>query len=177
MKRLIVIAIVLLGLLGLLLLVNQFLGQALPFETISQNGKSEPGLNYSEREPALIIIARPQEIDDLAKTVLAGRADLLSSLRQTDYDHAFAVLVLAGIYSSPGFVINIQRITLQGDQVTVWAEFRAPGPIIGGTSVFPVSISPYHLVMVAKDSIGGKQIRFVLMNGLTPVVETDHFIP
>jgi hypothetical protein len=177
MRRLIVIAIVLLGLLGLVA-INQFLGQTLPFETISQsNGTGDLGLNYGEKAPALMIIAKPEEIDALAKTVLAGRTDLLSSLRQKDYARAFVVMVFEGLKPSPNFVINIQRVALRGDQVTIWAEFRVPGPVIGGTSVFPSFASPYHIVTVARDGIGAKQVRFVLMDGLTPVAETDHFIP
>ncbi len=117
----------------------------------------------------------------MAANVLAGRTDLISSLHPTDFHHFFVVLALAGLRASPpGYMINIQRIALRGNQITVWAEIRVLGGVVlGPTSSYPIyySASPYHLVTVAKDSIGGKQIRFVLMDGLTPVVETDHFIP
>jgi len=81
---------------------------------------------------------------------------------------------LQGRKPSSGYQVTIRRIALQGDEVTVQAEFTEPQP---KTFTLPAFTSPYHLVAVSKQGKWGQQIRFVLITDSEEVAETSHFIP
>ncbi len=144
--------------------------QDLPFDTIAQRGI----INYRKQQPALFVIAKAEDVDGLVASVLAEDPQLTKQLFALDYDGVFIILALHGYIGATGYSITVQRVTRQGDQVTVWAERVSPGP---ETRRSPLFTSPYHLVAVAKSGGWGKQMRFVLMDGDQPVAESQHFIP
>jgi hypothetical protein len=163
------------GLLRLLLLLPLITAcqpkeQDLAFETIAQSDI----INYREEKPALLVIAKADEINPLVQNVLAEDPALTTQLRQLDYDRVFAILVFQGRKGSTGYIVTVRQITRQGNQVTVKAEFVEPSL---GTFIKPAFTSPYHLVAVSKQGKWGQQIRFVLMTDTQIVAESSHFIP
>jgi hypothetical protein len=155
---------------GLLLAACLPGGQDLAFESIAQRDI----INYRQEQPALLVIARAGEVDDLTRNVLAEDPPLAISLQALDYDRVFAILVLHGYVGSSGYSVTVKEVAQQGDQVSVWADFARPAP---GTLTMPAFTSPYHLVAVSKEGSWGKDIHFVLMVDGRPVAETVHFVP
>ncbi len=172
MKRLLNLTRGLLGLLFLLSLITacQPKEQDLAFETLAQSDI----LNYREEKPALLVIAKAEEIDGFVQGVLAEDPALTTQLRQLDYDYSFAILVLQGQKHTSGYAVTVQRISRKSDRVAINAEFTEPVP---GTRIKPAFTSPYHLVTVSKERKWGQQIQFMLMSGATVITETMHFIP
>jgi len=165
---------VLLPLLLLTLSACQAGEQRLSFNTIARSEPQYLGTSYWQEEPAIQVIARPEEIDDPAQTILAQDRELAEQLRALDYERVFALLVLHGYVGSTGYSVTVLRIAREGDQVTVRAELGAPAM---GTRTMPAFTSPYHLVAVSKKGTWGKEFRFVLLAGDQPVAERSHFIP
>jgi hypothetical protein len=145
--------------------------QTLTFETVAQRDI----INYREDKSALFVIAKVEEIDDHTQNVLAEDPTLVNQLRALDYNRVFAVLVLHGYVGSSNYSVTVQKVTQQGDQVIIRADFVGPTP---GTRIKPAFTSPYHLIAVSKKGGAfGQQIRFVLMKEDKPVAESTHFIP
>jgi hypothetical protein len=160
---------------GLLLASCSPGGQDLGFETIAKSdGGDNLGTAYREEKPALLVIARPEEIGDPAQTVLAEDYRMGGWLRTLDYGRVFAILVLHGYVGSSGYSVTVKEVARQGDQVSVWADFAKPAPDEGRR---PAYTSPYHLIAVSREGSWGKDIHFVLMVDGRPVAETVHFVP
>jgi hypothetical protein len=144
--------------------------EELSFETIAQGDV----INYREESPALFVIANNNEIDALVPNVLAEDPLLVDQLRQLDYDHFFAILVLQGQKGSTGYAVNVQQIFRQGSRVMIKAEFVKPSP---GAFIKPAFTSPYHLVAISKERQWGQEVKFVLVVNDESVAEASHFIP
>ena len=144
--------------------------EELSFETIAQKDI----INYREESPALFVIANNDEIDALVPNVLAEDPLLVDQLRQLDYDHFFAILVLQGQKGSTGYAVTVKQIVRQGSQVMIKAEFVEPSP---GAFIKPAFTSPYHLVVVSQARQWGQEVKFVLVVNDESVAEVSHFIP
>jgi len=149
--------------------------RVLSFETIAKSDASDIGLiAYKEERPALLVIAKTEEIDDLIQNMLAGHSALADQLRQLDYDRLFAILVLQGLKGQGGHSVTVQEVSRQGSQVIVRADFVSPAL---GTRRIQAFTSPYHLVAVSKEGDWEQQVRFVLAVNDESAAETSHFIP
>src|SRR5437879_1684599 len=103
----IVLALVVIA--GVSIYLVLFWGEALPFFTISQ---AELG-NWDDhpQDPALLIIATPGEVNDLATTLMTSRDPrIIGELRSVDYDHEFAVLAFYGLARSAGYSITVRQV-------------------------------------------------------------------
>lgn len=164
------------SLLVLLALVACQIGeQYLAFQTIAKSGPHDLGMfTYQEREPAIMVITRREEIDDPAYAVLSQHPLLAPLLRRLDFEHDFYVLALLGERNASGYTITIRRISRQNNRVTVEAESTQPGQ---GDLVVWASTSPYHLVAVSRELFNGEQVHFAMVVDGQPAAECTHFIP
>ena len=105
--------------------------------------------------------------------------EVADRLRDFDYEHSFAILVLEGEGVVRTDLVTVTEILRQGGRVIVRAEF--PGPLKENEEVGTLVTLPYHLVAVRKDGEWGQEMTFVLV-GVTDgveetLLETKHFIP
>jgi PrcB C-terminal len=138
-----------------------FWGESLPFRIISQ--AEEGNSVYRPNDPAVLVIATPGEVNDIAAILLASRDPQISEqLRQVDYDREFAVLVFNGSEPVADYGITVQQVQRRDSLLIVRAHFVRADP-----SEVHVQIvtSPYHFVAVTKTGTWGRQVRFVLMDG------------
>ena len=141
----------------------------LSFETIENN----QAVNYHEFKPALIVITKVEDVDNLHNK-LQGAFHGEDRLRRLDYNHFFALLVLHGLVGSSGYNITVHSISRQDERVNVRAEFVRPKP---NTLLLQGDASPFHLVVIPKADLAGHTIRFVLLNDDKSVAETTHAVP
>lgn len=144
--------------------------EELSFETIAQSDGFYTGRGYGGEEPALLVIASPEEIDKPGLDVQFP-SELADQLRTLDYTRNFVVLVLQGQKRSTGYAVTVKHIVRQGNQVTIEAEFVEPSP---DTFRKPAFTSPYHLVAVSQEGQWGQEIKFVLVVNGETVAETTH---
>lgn len=163
----------LLGLLVLWLILSQLQGENLPFETILQGDGFYTGQGYGREEPNLLIISIPKEVD-VPGLDIQFPPELAAQLRDLDYDHFFAVLILQGQQGSTGHSVTVQQVRRKGNQVIIKAKFVEPAPraLVGW-----LITSPFHLIAIPKQGTWGQPIRFVLMTDTNVVTETTHLIP
>lgn len=162
---------------GASLYVFLFRSENLAFRTIAQSPLHWGNLGlpeYTANEPALFVIAKPEEVNDLATKLLTHEPQTVEQLRIMNYDHEFAVLALHGAVGSDGYGVTVQQIQRRDSLITIQASFASPVP---GTVNAMIVTSPYHLIAVSKVGTWGAQFRLVLTNGSKPVAETTHFIP
>ena len=143
----------------------------LPFETIGQKEWSGTGKPYELREPNLVIISRPEEVDHLNGWITE---DARNKLLAVDYSDYFALLVLQGLKPSTDYKVSINRITRIESIVNIYVEFLEPEP---NKSVGAMETSPYHLVKVQKTGSWGQEITFNLFAGETFITSLSHAIP
>jgi len=100
-----------------LLTLNSCGSQTLAFKSLVQDLQLRD-LPFQIRQPGLIIFTNTQEIDNLLPqlipTPITG-SPLVDELRQLDYNHFFAVLVLQG-QSGGNSSVAVQQITRQDDR-------------------------------------------------------------
>jgi hypothetical protein len=142
----------------------------LPFQTLAQSDFPSPANSKGRLEVA----ATPQEGDDLAFNFRAVYGPVSDQLRQLDYNHSFALLVVSDSVGSSGSHITVQEITRQGDQVTIRASFTGPPP---NTNQLQSFMKPYHLVTVPKEGTWGQPVHFRVVTGDAVVAEATHMIP
>lgn len=147
--------------------------EELSFETIAQGDGFYAGRGYGGEEPALLVIASPEEADKPGLDVQFP-SELADQLRTLDYTRNFVVLVLQGQKRSTGYAVTVKRIVRQRNQVTIDAEFVEPSL---GVRRKPAFTSPYHLVVVPKEGQWGQEVKFVLVVNGETVAETTYFIP
>jgi hypothetical protein len=141
-----------------------FGGQALSFTTIDQGTGLRAG--FQLQTPALYVIANDQDVDTLAQTVLPidpqfydKQRQIVDQLRQVDYNHSSAVLVLHGQRGSTRYGVTVQQLTRDDHRVRIGARFTEPGFMQGAGAAFT---DPYHIVAVAKEGMWGRPIDFEL---------------
>jgi len=128
----------------------------LPFETIERSDYGD----YSIREPRLILITAPQEIDQVEGLITQEALDRLAEL---DFGQYFAIAVFRGCQPDSGYDTIIKRVARRGDKVVVYAQFWEPSPH------YPVTheaTSSYHLVKVHKDGDVSQEIELVLQSSV-----------
>jgi len=136
----------------------------LTFTTIEQEDASRTGKYHESREPAMIIIATPQELTQLDDLV---NPEALEHLMEMDYGRYFALAVFQGRKDTGGYGVDIERIISQDNQITVEVNFQEPLPEFERTLVVT---SPYHLVEVEKPAALENRQSFVLReNGNTVI--------
>lgn len=140
----------------------------LPFETIEQYNYYG---GYDNEEPSLVVVSQPKEImllENLAKQTA------LDELRTLDFSKSFAIAVFQGWRPTTGYGVEIERITRQGDTVTIYAQFQEPKP---DEEKGAAETSPSHLVRVKKIDDWGQDILFNLVVDESIIISLTHFIP
>jgi hypothetical protein len=149
--------------------------QILPHETLAiSDARVDLSLEYREPAPALLVFAEPGEIVPDEDSLLHPDSQLAAQLREVDYVEKFAVLVLREYGLSTGFIIDIERVTRNDNEVTIYAGFGVPQP---GMRIPEILIAPYHLLAVSKIGSWGETIHFRLVVEGETLAETSHFIP
>lgn len=166
----IIIGSSLFGLFMLWFILTQPQGEDLPFETMAQGEV----INYKQEKPDLIIFAKTDEVDKFSPSLFTADPQLVTRLRNLDYDRFFAILVLQGQKGSTRYSATVRQVRRQGTQVIVKAEFVEPKP---ETLVGWLVTAPYHLVFVSKQGTWGRPIQFLLFANDKKVAETAHNIP
>jgi hypothetical protein len=134
----------------------------LPFETIEQKDFSGTGAYYENQEPALIVIAAPQEAELVLNFITPDAAERLNRI---NYDSYFIIAIFQGMKPSGGYGVNITRISSRNHQITVEVNFQKPVPGFERTNVIT---SPYQLVQVEKPAgLEGRQTFVLRGNGNT----------
>lgn len=153
--------------------------QTLSFETIEQEENlqnPEGDYAYTEPTPALLIIAKPEEVD-VPGLGVQFHPVLAERLRVLDYRRNFAVVILRGYLgaTSPSYTIDILNVIQGGNEITLKTHLGEPE---GDGWTRPAFSSPYHIILVHKE--GGKwnrKIQFALEVDGQVVQEHTHFIP
>ncbi len=143
----------------------------LPFSTLAQEETFSDSSEYRGKEPGLLIIAGPEQIENPG-LIAALPPDLAEKLRALDYRRSFALFVFQGLKGVGGYKVTVQEVVRQGNQVTVRAEFVEPGPRVRG-----VITSPYHLIAIEKEGRWEARIQFILLRNDETVAETTSTIP
>ncbi len=129
----------------------------LPFETIERSDYGD----YPIREPRLILITAPQEIDQVEGLITQEALDRLAEL---DFGQYFAIAVFRGRRASSGYDVIIERLVRKNDTIIVYTQFWEPSPY---WEVLDTETSPYHLIEVRRDDDVSQKIELVLQS---PVV-------
>ena len=153
-------------------------GTELPFGTIEQEefglterfSPDEP-YPFADDAPALMIIARPEELAAVEQRLTAkGKA----GLQRLDYATSFALVVFQGYKPSSGYSTQVERITRKEDIVTVSTTFREPTPEEEKLAVVTL---PYHLIQVRKSGNWEQNVTFNVVVDGAVVASISHFIP
>ena len=143
----------------------------LTFQSIEQQASSGTGNLYKAKQPGLIVISSPDEVDGLDGLITD---DAKQSLLVLDYNAYFALAAFQGWKPSSGFGVLVNRITQEGNTVNVYAQFSEPRP---DEEKADIVTSPYHLIIVQKDGSWGKEILFNLVSKDIIVDSVSHNIP
>jgi hypothetical protein len=159
--------------------------QPLAFRTLDQSSSiRSPDLML--RDPALYVVATPQEIDAFARDVLGidpqapgddQRGRLIAQLHTLDYQQEFAVLTTAGLGH---LEMTVDGITKQNTQLTITAAIRTVQPGEGQTGDVR---EPYHTIAIKKAGATWGQvleIEMVVRGGLLggkTMARISHRIP
>jgi len=131
-------------------------GDRLAFETIEQRDQAR-GDDYEQPQPALAIIARP---DDLGREPMYVSPETVDILAGLDFDRRLALIVYQGSKPSTGFGVTIQEIVVRDSQVMIMTDFETPAP---DHEVGALETSPYHVVSVERANLRGV-MTFVLID-------------
>jgi len=126
----------------------------LPFETIEQSDLGD----YSIREPRVILVTAPQEIDRLEGLITQEALDRLAEL---DFEQYFAIAVFRGRQASSGYDTIIERVARRDNKVVVYAQLWDRTVHYGVTQE---ETSPYHLIKVRRDDGVSQETELVLQS-------------
>ncbi len=140
----------------------------LPFETIEQWNL---GAGHEDKESVVIVGSDAADVEELEDLITPTKLD---QLRALNWDTHFVLAIFQGWKPSTGYKAQIQRITRQGDTVTIYAQFQDPKP---DEETSDVATSPYHLVQVQKVGTWKQDIAFNLVVNRTIVATSFHHIP
>ncbi len=143
----------------------------LAFETLEQEEWAGTENPYESREPSLIVVSLPEEIDKLSGFV---SEESQAELQALDYANHFALLVLQGWKPTTGYKVNVVRVTRLKDAVNVYADFIEPKP---DEEKGDMVTAPYHLIQIPKMESWGKDITFTLVVSQTIIISFSHYIP
>lgn len=143
----------------------------LPFETIEQTDWAGTEKPYESREPSMIIVSLPEEVDNLSGFI---SEESKAKLQALDYSSHFAILVLQGWKPTTGYKVNVVRVSRLKDIVNVYADFVEPKP---NEEKGNLVTSPYHLIQIPKTERWGQDITFTLVVSETTVISLSHNIP
>lgn len=143
----------------------------LPFDTIEQKEWAGTGQFYESREPGLIVVSRPEEVENLGGIITE---EAKAKLQALDYSNYFVLLILQGWKPTTGYKPNIDRITRLENTVNIYAQFQEPKP---DEKKADAVTSPYQLVQVQKGGSWGQGVTFNLIVDEASVVSLSHAIP
>jgi hypothetical protein len=143
----------------------------LDFDRVDVDEFGVGGHMYPQTEPKLVIITRPEEVDELGNEVMR-RA--LPILRELDYGQFFAVAVFQGQQPETSYSVDTRHITQNGQLIVIETIFHTPVP---GFERSPLHTSPYQIVTVEKPLNPGQDFEFVLRVAGASVITLTHFIP
>jgi hypothetical protein len=141
------------------------------FQTIEKKDETGTGTRYEVREPGLMVVSQPEEVDSLDGLITEDARQALLGL---DYNRYFALAVFQGWKPTGGYSILVSRVSRFGDVVHTYVQFQEPKPDEEKTDEIT---SPYHLIIVHKDSSWGQEFLFNLIVNDTVVTSLSHEIP
>jgi hypothetical protein len=127
---------------------------ALTFETIEL--KDWPSEIYRSDKPGIMVIASQEDISKLH----AGSDETIRKLQELDYVNSFALIVFQGLQETSGYDVQIDRVTLAGTTIHVYAQFQAPTPEEEKVDLIS---SPYHLMGIQKSGLWDQEFLFQLI--------------
>jgi hypothetical protein len=139
----------------------------LPFQTIERRQTAGTGEIWEPREPGLMIIASR---DDLVKINDLFTKGAQTRLNDLDFETSFAIAAFLGWQPRGHEGLEIIRLTYKNDEVKVFAR-------VGNPSTEDAVTSPYHLIIVRKDTEWNRKISFTLYLNNIPALSLSHFIP
>lgn len=139
----------------------------LSFETIERQSTAGTGIVYQPKEPDLMVITDPKDIDQLDGLV---SSDALMQLGEVNYETHFAIIVFLGWQPTGHEGIHIERLVRTDNSVSVFAQ-------IGSQLGSDVVTSPYHLIKVAKTGHWDAVITFNLVANGTTLATKSQRIP
>jgi len=126
----------------------------LPFERIAEGDQSR----YESREPALIVVASPEEIAKVADLFGSLPPEIRERLQALDYTTHVALAVFQGLKNPGGYRVRIERIARRGNEVVCYALSLSPKP----DEVRTMEVTPpFQLVQVTKRG-NWQEMRFTL---------------
>jgi hypothetical protein len=139
----------------------------LPFETLERQEIS----NYQNKEPSLVVITKPTEVNNLDDWVVQ---EVRTRLQTTDYNAYIVIAVFQGWKPTTRYGVQIERITRKGKVVNIYALFSEPKP---GEPTGDLATSPYHLVRVQKIGAWGQTTTFNLVVNDVIIISSSHYVP
>lgn len=149
--------------------------EIVPFNTlVTSADRSDISLQYRENRPTLFIISSRGEGAEYEGELLAPHSEPAAQVRQLDYSENIAVLLVGEYGLTTGHRINIERITRQGDKITINTEIVGPEP---ETVYVDALVAPYHLISIPKTESWGEMILFEFVISGEVAATATHFIP
>jgi len=143
----------------------------LRFETIEQRDASGSGRLYENRQPGLMVIETSEEAVNLDALVTP---ETRARLHNVNYNAYFVIAAFQGWKPTRQHGVQVERITRQGSEVTVYARFSEPK---ADEEKAPEVTSPYHLIQVRKVGTWGQRTTFNLVVGGATVTSLSHRVP
>lgn len=139
---------------------------SVPFDTIERHDSIYDCL-YQETTPKIVVLTHPSDIALRVSEVLPTTRQQLVDM---DWEARFAIIAFQGIRWCSNHGVTIERITIQGHLVSVYARFHAPGP---EQVVRETCMSGYHAVSLPRDAFPIDQtFSFLLLDRDEPMAQT-----
>ena len=143
----------------------------LHFDTIEKEISAGTGKLYEAREPGLMVVSRPEEVELIDGLITDQAREKTLAL---DYGDYISLAAFQGWKGSSGYSILVNRISRTGNTVNVYAQFHEPKP---EEQKLDMVTSPYHLVIVEKIGNWSEEILFNLIIDETIVASIYHTFP
>lgn len=144
-------------------------GASLPMATIRQ-GLFFSEQYYTAKQPAIVVVARPEEIVQIEQWL---DDEILAGLKSIDYEKQLVIVVFQGAGPSDRNA-EVKVVARSGSIVTVVAYFNEPPK---GAPRELTLASPYHIVAVEKVGEWDATFTFRLVVQGEVVAETTQFVP
>jgi len=143
-----------------------------PFESLLSFTSTE----WKKREPRLIVMSDPEDLEFLPVLVHSRPFDELVAAGKIDSSSHVLLVAYWGVRPNGGYEIEILRIQRSGRRIEVQAKFVSPKR---GQTVEAMVMYPYHLVRVKKADLNGQgRLKFVLVDASSgeEVVSETHTV-
>jgi hypothetical protein len=123
---------------------SEEVGAAIAFRSIAHAFSGGEG----PKKPVAFIATKASDVGAFERFLEPEDA---ARVRQVNLDTRAVVAVFSGVKPTSGFTITVRRISLAGATLRIAVAVRSPAP---SGYVLPAFSSPYHVVRVARRSLG-----------------------